>query len=324
MTAWQPDRPPSGPTALAERDIPDLNRLFSEAFTERYRRDGLAGVRVPPLNPTIWTYALRDAGAGAMAWRDDAGRLVAFNVAHRSGSEGWMGPLAVRPDRQGLGLGQVIVRAAIDALKQHEVSTIGLETMPRTVDNIGFYSRLGFLPGCLTVTLTGDVPGRTGRRAGLLLSALPESERADLVQRCAARLARSAPGYDFTPEHLLTLELELGDTVVVERGGAVQGFALWHSAPLAEARGGDELRILKLFAASPGVLLDVLRAVEACAARLRIDRVAVRCQTAFTHAYTVLVRRGYHVRWTDLRMTLTGYPEAAVPADEILFSNWEI
>ena len=35
--------------------------------------------------------------------------------------------------------------------------------MPRTMDNIGFYSRLGFLPGRLTITTTidaayGDVP----------------------------------------------------------------------------------------------------------------------------------------------------------------------
>ena len=324
MTAWQPDRRLIGPVGLTEQDIPDLNRLFSDAFTERYRRDGLAGVRVPPLNATIWAYALRDAGAGAMVWRDEASRLVAFNVAHRSGSEGWMGPLAVRPDRQGLGLGQVIVRAAIDALTQAKVSTIGLETMPRTVDNIGFYSRLGFLPGALTVTLTGEVPDRPARRGGLRLGALPEDERADLLRRCQARLARAAPGYDFTREHQLTLELEIGDTVVVERAGAVQGFALYHSAPLAEARGGDELRVLKLFAAGPGVLLEVLRAVESCAVQLRVDRVAVRCQTAFAQAYTMLVRRGYHVRWTDLRMTLTGFPEAHLPDEEILFSNWEI
>jgi hypothetical protein len=29
------------------------------------------------------------------------------------------------------------------------------------------------------------------------------------------------------------------------------------------------------------------------------------------------------VRWTDLRMHLDGYPER-VPADGVLFSNWEI
>jgi GNAT superfamily N-acetyltransferase len=324
MRMWQADRRLTGPIAATEDDIPALNRLFSEAFTERYRRDGLVGVRVPPLNPVVWAYALRDAADGAMVWRDESGHLVAFNMAHRSGTEGWMGPLAVRPDRQGLGLGQVIVRAAIDALQAGAAGTIGLETMPRTVDNIGFYSRLDFLPGCLTITLTGEVPDRTSRRPALRLGALPDSERADLLTRCRERLARAAPGYDFTREHQLTLELEIGDTVVIERGGAVQGFALWHSVPLAEARGGDELRVLKLFAANPAVFLEVLRAVEACAAGLRIDRVAVRCQTAFAPAYAELIRRGYHVRWTDLRMTLAGFPETPLAEGEVLLSNWEI
>lgn len=98
--AWLPDRSVSGPERATVRDIEPLNRIFSDAFTDRYRRDGLVGVRVPYLNPLIWRYAIEDAGEGAMIWRDGEGRAVAFNMVHRSGTEGWMGPLAVRPDRQ--------------------------------------------------------------------------------------------------------------------------------------------------------------------------------------------------------------------------------
>ncbi len=104
--AWQLDRDLYGPERPTVRDIEPLNRVFSESFTDRYRRDGLLGVRVPHLNPLIWRYALEDAGEGAMVWRDGDGELVGFNVVHFSGSEGWMGPLAVRPDRQGIGLGE--------------------------------------------------------------------------------------------------------------------------------------------------------------------------------------------------------------------------
>src|SRR5512140_3752179 len=111
---WQLERAVKGPFTATEQDIPALNRLFAEGFTDRYRRDGLVGVRVPFLNPVIWRYALADAGGGAMLWRDEADRLVAFNMAHKSGTEGWMGPLVVRPDRQTGGLGKTIVRAAVD------------------------------------------------------------------------------------------------------------------------------------------------------------------------------------------------------------------
>ena len=59
-----------GPFPILEQDIGPLNVMFSEAFTDRYRRDGLVGVRVPPLNPAIWRYAIENADAGAMLWRD--------------------------------------------------------------------------------------------------------------------------------------------------------------------------------------------------------------------------------------------------------------
>ena len=150
------------------------------------------------------------------------------------------------------------------------------------------------------------------------------TERAAVLMACRERLEQAAPGYDFTREHLLTEELGIGDTVVIERKGTVAGFALWHSAPLVQTRSTDELRVLKLFAADLPVFLDLIRAVETAAARLRIRRIALRCQTAFPAAYSALMRRGYEVRWTDLRMTLAGHPEAAVPRGSILFSNWEV
>src|SRR5207253_29242 len=101
MRAWLPEQQVSGPEPATERDVAGLNRVFADAFTDRYRRDGLVGVRVPYLNPQVWRYALLDAGAGSMLWRDESGHIVAFNIAHRSGTEGWRGALAVRPDPPG-------------------------------------------------------------------------------------------------------------------------------------------------------------------------------------------------------------------------------
>ncbi|MDZ4673809.1 MAG: hypothetical protein SGI84_05100, partial [Gemmatimonadota bacterium] len=90
-----------GPVVAAPGDIDAINELFSQSFTDRYHRDGMAGVRVPYLNPAIWRYAIADAGAGALTWRDGRGAIVAFNMVHHSGQEGWMGPLAIRTDLQG-------------------------------------------------------------------------------------------------------------------------------------------------------------------------------------------------------------------------------
>jgi GNAT superfamily N-acetyltransferase len=334
MRAWLPERRVDGPFPATDRDIDALNHLFADAFTDRYRRDGLVGVRVPPLNPRVWTYAIRDAGTGAMVWRDEDGRLVAFNVAHRCGREGWMGPLAVRVDRQGSGIGKIIVSAATEFLLDQGVTTLGLETMPRTVENIGFYSQVGFVPGHLTVTMTRELAvRRRGGSSPALLSRLEPGGRATTVaaiRRLSDSLAR---GYDFTREIELTAELGLGDTVIVsgtqggqgKQGGRteVAAMALWHSASLAADRTSDELRVLKLAARTAEAFDAVITAIEASAAHSGLRRVAIRCQSRFEHAFRALIARGYQVRWTDLRMHLDGYAEPSV-SDGVLFSNWEI
>ncbi len=322
MRAWLPERQVYGPERASERDIEALNRVFADAFTDRYRRDGLVGVRVPHLNSLVWRYALLDAGEGALLWRDEEGEVAAFNIGHRSGAEGWMGPLAVRPDRQGAGIGKTIVRTVTDWLVDQAAVTLGLETMPRTVENIGFYARLGFSPGHLTVTMTNDLATR-GHGAPALLSHRKGDGKSEAVSAARRLVETLTPGYDFTREILLTAELGLGDASLVEGDGGLDAIVLWHSAPLATGRPQEEVRILKLAARDERAFEAAIAATEAAAARSGIRRVAVRCQTRYETAFRRLIARGYRVRWTDLRMTYDGYSERH-PDRGILFSNWEI
>ena len=317
---WRPDRSVRGPDRPGYRDIDPLNRVFAEAFTDRYSRDGLVGVRVPQLNPLVWRYAIDDAGDGAMVWRDVDGHMVAFNMVHRSGTEGWMGPLAVRPDRQGEGLGSLMVRSGIDWLRTQGATTIGLETMPRTVDNIGFYSRLGLVPGHLTVTLVHDVPRRGAGEVELLSRSSAAKQG---IVDCRRLTESLLPGVDFTREIALTGELNIGDITLIRERDELVAFALWHSTPLAAGRPKDELRVLKLVARDPVAFDRLLDALPITAAAERVGRVAVRCQTEFGSAYLRLVTRGYRVHWTDLRMTLDGFAQRA-PYRGIVMSNWEI
>ncbi len=318
---WRPDRSIRGPDRPGLRDIEPLNRVFADAFTDRYSRDGLVGVRVPHLNTLVWRYAIEDAGDGAMIWRDGEGQLVAFNMVHRSGEEGWMGPLAVRPDRQGEGLGSTMVRLGIDWLKGQGAHTIGLETMPRTVENIGFYSRLGLVPGPLTVTLVHDVARRISPPPELLSAAghqIPQR-----LEECRRLTEQLAPGVDFTREIALTRDLGIGDTTLLRDGGELLAFALWHSTPLAAGRAKDEVRILKLVARSLRDFERLLDALQGTAAGERVGRIAIRCQTEYADAYLRLIAAGYRVHWTDLRMILHGFPQSH-PRHGVVLSNWEI
>jgi GNAT superfamily N-acetyltransferase len=203
--SWTRSAHADGPYQARGEDIPALNRVFSEAFTDRYRRDGMVGVRVPQLNPAIWRYAIEDAGKGAMLWRDERGEIAAFNIAHRSGIEGWMGPLAVRADRQAGGVGKEMVREGIEHLKRSGAKIIGLETMPRTMDNIGFYSSIGFIPGRLTVTLTLDAVANESPVT--LFGRLPARDRDDVLEECRLLVDSLIAGYNFTREIELTDDL---------------------------------------------------------------------------------------------------------------------
>lgn len=319
---WRPDRTVQGPYRATPADIEALNRLFSDAFTERYRRDGLSGVRVPFLNPVIWQYAIEDAAEGALLWRDARGDLVAFTMVHRSGREGWMGPLAVRPDRQGEGIGRQVVMAGVEWLQRAGVRAIGLETMPRTIENIGFYAGLGFLPGPMTITLQRREPRPRGPLT-TRLGELDASRREAVLAECRTLSHQVADGVDFTRELELTLQLRLGDATLL-RGAdnAMRAFALWHTAALAQGRNSEELRVLKLVAADLPAASELLAAVEREAAALGLGVVAVRCQGAQRELFAALVAEDYRVHWTDLRLTYAGHDEAAPRG--ILLSNWEI
>jgi hypothetical protein len=64
--------------------------------------------------------------------------------------------------------------------------------MPRTMDNIGFYSRLGFVPGRLTITTTlesayADLPAR-------LIGRLSPQAREDALAECRALVQRILRG----------------------------------------------------------------------------------------------------------------------------------
>ena len=138
----------------------------------------MVGVRVPLPEPA--DLALRDRGCRRR--RDGVARRARRDrrVQHRAplGGRGVDGPARRAPGVAGrAGSARRSCARASRGCEREGATVIGLETMPRTMDNIGFYSALGFLPGRLTITLTldaarggprppscsGDWPRATGR-----------------------------------------------------------------------------------------------------------------------------------------------------------------
>jgi hypothetical protein len=232
-----------------------------------------------------------------------------------------MGPLAVRPDAQGAGLGKEIVKSGIDWLIASKALTIGLETMPRTMDNIGFYSSLGFAPGRLTVTVTIDAAAATDVPS--VFGRLSASDKEGVLVECCALSQSVLPACDFTREIAITDGLGLGETILFREGGKLTGFALCHTVPLVEGRAREETRVLKLVLSRQSDLASAVSTLADFARRGGTRRVAFRVQTEYLDAYQQLISMGGRVRWTDLRMALASYPEGKA-REGLLWSNWEI
>ena len=203
-------RPPfrlEGPFTIGRGDIAPLNLLFSETFTERYRRDGLVGVRVPPLNPAIWRTRSRTRARAQCcgATRAARSRRSTSRIAPES-KDGW-GRSRCATTARDRGSGKLIVNAGVELLKRSGCGVIGLETMPRTMDNIGFYSGLGFVPARLTVTLTVDAVALSQRSAPPVGAATPG--RATAPSASARRSCDEAAARDSTTRREIELTNEL-------------------------------------------------------------------------------------------------------------------
>ena len=261
-----------------------------------------------------------------MLWRDDRGNVVAFNVAHLSGTEAWMGPLAVHPDHQGHGLGKAVVGRGHRVAEGSGAKVIGLETMPRTMDNIGFYSSLGMNPGIphadgdcrWCVRRADERDGCTSVRLGSLTS--DELDKA--VKECRALTESLLPGYDFSREIQLTEELALGDTLMLYEGDTLVGFAVCHSVPLVEGRVREELRVLKLVVRNDDDFDVLVTFLSDHARRSGTRRVAFRMQGAVSRRLSTAdaPRRARQVVGPadDARRILPIRPNG------IVLSNWEI
>ncbi|WP_160689365.1 N-acetyltransferase [Clostridium sp. C2-6-12] len=84
--------------------------------------------------------------------------VVGYNFIHVWGAFAWFGPLGVNHEYQSQGIGKKLIEHTIKILKEeYKVSTIGLNTMPESSYNVGFYMNLGFTPLKLSLNLKKEI-----------------------------------------------------------------------------------------------------------------------------------------------------------------------
>jgi ribosomal protein S18 acetylase RimI-like enzyme len=82
--------------------------------------------------------------AGAVWVAHDAGEVVGVLVLHVRGDALLIENVAVRPDRQGLGLGSALVTFAEEHARRAGLAEVTLYTNARMTENLRFYPALGY------------------------------------------------------------------------------------------------------------------------------------------------------------------------------------
>ena len=85
------------------------------------------------------------------------GKVVGANFSILRGTIGFFGPLAVRPDAQGGGVAQALVREFIRSAEERGGRLLGLETFANSPLHIHLYQKLGFRPSWVGITYRREV-----------------------------------------------------------------------------------------------------------------------------------------------------------------------
>jgi GNAT superfamily N-acetyltransferase len=296
--------PGRGPLAAAGRPVirparqPELSQLGS-----LYARAGFAA----RLAGVVGFARARLGGEVFVADLD--GELVGVAAGAHFGASGWVGGVAVAPERRRAGLGGALTEAVVAHLRDRRAGTVLLlaTELGRPV-----YERLGFVAEAEYVTLTG--PSVSGRAdAGRLRggerepAGLPGGVRAGRAgdRTAVLELDRAATGED--RRRLLGSLWPAGG--LVAGGGAVRGYHL--ASPW---RGGGAT-----LAADPEAGLALLQAVR----RTDAEEVAVSLPAGNRAGVLALAATGFQERSRTTRMhlgpPLAWRPEAVFGAHNLFW-----
>src|SRR5205085_998363 len=124
---------------LAERDLPEAQRIIRDAFGTFFGVSDLANFRFPPYAHTRYGAEHIESFAA-----EQDGELLGSNFAIKWGSVGFFGPLSIRPDHWDSGVGQRLVAAVSDQFDSWGTRHAGLFTFAQSAKHIGLYGKFGF------------------------------------------------------------------------------------------------------------------------------------------------------------------------------------
>ncbi len=270
---------------------------------------------------------------GCFVAEEDEAKIVGASLGVIWGSVGVLGPVAVLTSYQNQKIGQQLIQAVEAFFEENKVSLHGLVTYPTSPKHLLLYSKFDYRPKGLVAITSRAVERRNGRtparpaRPGLTVqrfSALEETRKKATLARFHRITSALCRGLDLAKEIEIVDGLALGDTLVLERGRDALGFAVVHTPGVSEAPTGA--LYVKYLAVDPRHnrpehLEHLVTAVEDMAADAGLTRVVLPVYTRYWTAYRALLRWGYQIDFTMVRMQ-HGKQEDYEDPSHLVLDDW--
>ena len=175
---------------------------------------------------------------GCFVAEEGDGKIVGAAVAVMWGTLGLIGPVAVLPNYQNQDIGQQLVAACQGFFDENKAAMHGLVTYPHSPKHLTFYGKFGYRPrGLVAITFKAldrreIVQATRAVRPGLAVrrySSLEEAKKKAAILKVHRITNALWRGMDVGKEVEIVDGLALGDTLLLEKGREVIGFAIYTS-----------------------------------------------------------------------------------------------
>ncbi len=297
--------------SMAKNDINRVNMLLQKSFTQARIDNGFRQTHVPMCRVDFLEMYHASCPDGCFMI-ENAGQLLAASFCHLWGKTGWIGPLAVHPDKQLLGIGKQMLSTCVRFLQRSGCSIIGLEVNPYSARNLGFYSKQGFVPANISVDMLYRIsPGTSSEMDPnhkiIFYSTCKENERKVFLKHVTSLCRIVNPLVDYSVLVKSTFEFKYGDSILVLRHGVPIAYSTLHYLPSSSEEKKSIMRLVA-FVAHPRTPADYfklfIRDLVFIARQVSLKHILVRAPMENRRVFFALLKHGFRVLHTDLRMTL--------------------
>ncbi len=272
---------------------------------------------------------------GCFVAEEEGGRILGVVLAVTWGSVGLIGPLAVLTNHQNQGIGHQLIEAVEGFFQENKTTLQGLVTYPTSPKHLALFHKFGYKPKSLTAIMSRAIdrspsPGATPARAARAAlgvrkySTLEEARKKTALARVNRIVGGICRGMDLSKEVEIVEGLALGDTLLLERERDIVGVAVYHVPGVSEAPAGA-LYVKFLALDGPGRRPEhfehFVAALEGVALEQGLARVILPVYLRYWLAYGTLVKCGYQVDFTMVRMQ-KGKGEDYEDESQLVLDDW--